>query len=59
MDWIQILSLVFLGAMAVFLFPRAKHMIENSRKAEPGEWMGALLPIMAVVGFVIFLMMVV
>jgi len=57
MDWIQILSLVFLGAMAAFLFPRTKQMLANSRKAAPGEWMGALLPILAVVGFVIFLMM--
>lgn len=57
MDWIEILSLLFLVMMAVVIFPRAKHLISNSRKAESGEWMGALLPILAVVAFVVFLMM--
>ncbi len=57
MDWIQILSALFLGMMAVILFPRVKHALANSRKAQPSEWMGAILPILAVVAFVVFLMM--
>ncbi len=57
MDWMQILSALFLGMMAIIFFPRAKQAMANSRKAESGEWMGAILPILAVVAFVIFLMM--
>jgi len=59
MDWMKIGSALLLGAMILFLWPRAKQMMQNSRKAEPGEWQGVLLPILAVVGFVILLAMIV
>ncbi len=45
--------------MLAFLIPRAKDMFENSRKVEPGEWQGVLLPILVVVGFILFLMWVI
>ena len=57
MDWMKILTVLFLVMMIVVFFPRVKYAIQNSRKAESGEWMGVILPILAVVGFVIFLMM--
>ncbi|MCK5336829.1 MAG: hypothetical protein KAQ67_11735 [Gammaproteobacteria bacterium] len=59
MDWIQITSVLFLVAMAVFLFPRVKHAVANSPKAEKGDWMSIILPIAAVIGFVILLIMMV
>ncbi len=59
MDWMQITSALFLVMMAVFLFPRVKHAVTNSPKAEKGDWMSFILPIIAVIGFVILLIMMV
>ena len=59
MDWMKIGSALLLGAMILFLWPRAKQMMANTRKAEPGEWLGVLLPLLGVVGFVILLIMMV
>ncbi len=55
MDWVKIGSALFLAAMLIYLFPRAKHVIENSRKGSASDWMGFLVPIGAVVLFVILL----
>lgn len=55
MDGIQIASAIFLILMLAFLFPRAKHMFSNSPKAESGDWSAALIPLLAVIGFVILL----
>ena len=59
MDWMKIGSALLLGAMILLLWPRAKQMMSESRKAEAGEWQGVLLPILAVVGFVVLLVMLV
>ncbi|HHH38076.1 MAG TPA: hypothetical protein ENK50_00660 [Sedimenticola sp.] len=59
MDWMKIGSAMLLIAMIIFLWPRAKQMLKESRKAEPGEWMGVVLPILAVAGFVVLLVMLV
>jgi len=59
MDWMQIGSAILLGAMIVFLWPRAKQMLKETRKAEAGEWQSAILPILAVIGFVALLVMLV
>jgi hypothetical protein len=56
MGWIEITSALFLVAMMVFLFPRMKAAVAQSRKAEPGEWMGVVVPLIFVVGFVLLLM---
>jgi hypothetical protein len=55
MDWLKIGSALFLLAMIIFLFPRAKHAIENSPKASLQEWMGYIVPMAAVILFVILL----
>ncbi len=55
MDWMKIMSALFLGAMLVYLLPRAKQMMEASAQAENKDWMGAIIPLIAVVGFVVFL----
>lgn len=55
MDWVQIGSAVFLVAMIVFLFPRARDMLNNSPKAERGDWQGAILPLAGVVAFIALL----
>ncbi|MDH3632980.1 MAG: hypothetical protein OER98_17825 [Gammaproteobacteria bacterium] len=55
MDWLKIGSALFLLAMIIFLFPRAKHAIENSPKGSMQDWMGYILPMAAVILFVILL----
>lgn len=55
MNWMAIGSALLMGMMVVFLWPRAKHMLENSRKAESGEWAGVVIPLVAVIGFVLLL----
>jgi hypothetical protein len=55
MDWLKIGSALFLLAMIIFLFPRAKHAIENSPKGNMQDWMGYIVPMAAVILFVILL----
>ena len=54
-DWTKLLMALFLGAMLLYLLPRAKHMMQNSPKAEKGDWQAVLIPIGFVVLFILFL----
>lgn len=56
MDGMKIASAIFLVLILVFLLPRAKGMLTNSPKAEPGDWQAAIIPLAAVVGFIALLM---
>ncbi len=56
MNWMTIGSALLLGMMVLYLWPRAKQMLLESRKAEPGEWAGVVIPLVAVIGFVLLLM---
>ncbi len=53
--WMKIGSAVLLGMMLIFLYPRMRQMLEESRE-KPTDWGGALLPIGAVVLFILLLM---
>ncbi|MEW7976238.1 MAG: hypothetical protein AB2814_01915 [Candidatus Sedimenticola endophacoides] len=53
--WLQIGAAVVFGMMLFFIYPNAKHWMKNAPKAQQGDWMAALLPLAAVVGFVILL----
>ncbi len=55
MDWMKIGTALLLLMMIIYLFPRAKEMMTHSPKAEPGEWQTAILPILAVILFVMVL----
>jgi len=55
MDWIKIGSALFILAMIIFLFPRAKHAIENSPKGSVKDWMGYILPMAAIALFILVL----
>ena len=55
MDWIQIGSALLMAAMIIYLFPRAKEAVKNSRKGTSQDWMGYIIPMVAVVLFVILL----
>jgi len=54
-NWMKILSAVALGAMIIYLIPRAKAIMEASAQAENKDWKGVLIPLAGVVLFVIFL----
>lgn len=57
--WMKIGWALALGAMLVFLLPRARHMLKNSPKAVDGDWMSVLIPLGLIVGFVVLLIMMV
>jgi len=59
MDWIKIGSALLLGAMLIFIFPRMRHALKHTPKGTSKDWMGYLVPLLAVIGFVIFLVMMV
>lgn len=59
MDWMKILAVVG-GVMMLFvMYPAYKHWSKNSPKAEEGDWQAAILPLAAVVGLVVLLVMMV
>ncbi len=53
--WLQIIVAAILGMMLFRIYPVAKNWMENGPKAEKGDWQAAMLPLAAVVGFVILL----
>ncbi len=55
--WLQIGMAVTVVLMLVFMYPAAKHWMENAPKAQPGDWRAALLPLLLVAGFVVLLVM--
>lgn len=55
MDWLKIGSAVFLIAMIVFMWPRMKHAVTNSPKGSSSDWMGFIVPLAAVIGFIVLL----
>jgi len=57
MDWMDIGYALLLGMIILVLWPRTKQILQETRKAEAGEWMGVILPILAVLGFVVLLAM--
>ena len=59
MDWMKILAAAAAIMMLFFLWPAYKHWSKNSPKAEPGDWQAVALPLLAVVGFVVLLVMMV
>jgi len=59
MDWMKIGSALLLLMMLVFLWPRAKQMMQESPKGGSGDWKAAIIPLLAVIGFVILLVMMV
>lgn len=54
--WLKIGSALLLGIFIIMLLPQAKHMLKHSPDAEPGDWQGFLVPLLAVGGFVALLM---
>ena len=59
MEWVKIISAVLIVGWIIYIWPRAKYWLQNSPKAQKGDWQAAILPLAAVVGFVILLIMLV
>jgi len=55
MDWMKIISAIALVLMLIYLIPKAKMMMQASAEVENKDWKGALIPILFVVLFVVFL----
>jgi len=55
MDWLKIGSALLLIAMIVFMWPRMKHAVANTPKGSMNDWMGFIVPLAAVIGFIILL----
>lgn len=55
MDWMQIVSALALIAFIVILFPSARQMIKNSPKGSSSDWMSFIIPISAVILFILLL----
>jgi hypothetical protein len=59
MDWTKIGTALLLGAMLIFIFPRMREAVKNSPKGTSQDWMGFIIPLAAVIGFVILLIVMV
>ena len=57
MDWLQIGSAALLVGMLVMIFPRVRHAMKNSPKGTTQDWMGYVVPLVAVIAFVTLLIM--
>lgn len=53
--WLKAGSAILLVMMLFFLLPRAKEMLKNSPKGSSQDWMGALIPLLLVAGFIVLL----
>ncbi len=55
MNWLAIGSAALLIGMLFFMWPRMKHAVTNSPKGTMNDWMGYIIPMVAVIGFIILL----
>jgi len=55
MDWIKIGTALLLLGMLLFIFPRMRQAVKNSPKGTAKDWMGYIIPLLAVIGFIILL----
>ena len=55
MDWTLLLQVVLAIAIAVMVVPGALRMARNSPKGSGSDWLGAAMPLIAVLAFVLLL----
>lgn len=55
MDWLKIASAVVLVAMFFYILPSAKRMVKHSPRGNARDWMSFVLPIAAIVVFIVLL----
>ena len=54
MNWVTIGSAALMIGMLVFIYPRMRHAMKNAPKGSTQDWMGFVIPLAGVIGFVIF-----
>lgn len=59
MDWLKIVSALFIVAMMFMLYPSLKHASQNSPKGSKEDWLSAIKPLLFVIIFVIALIILV
>jgi Ni,Fe-hydrogenase I cytochrome b subunit len=57
--WIKVLSAALLVGMLVFIYPRMRNAMQNAPKGTQQDWMGYIIPVLAVAGFIFLLVMLV
>jgi len=57
MDWEKILSAIILGGLILFLYPRMRKEAKDAPKGTADDWKGVLFPLLGVVLFIVFLIM--
>ena len=55
MDWMQIVSALALVVFIVILLPSARAMVNNSPKGTASDWISFIIPIAAVILFIMLL----
>ena len=55
MDWMQIVSALALVVFIVILLPSARAMVKNSPKGTTSDWISFIIPIAAVILFIMLL----
>ena len=55
MDWMKIFAALALVMFIVYLFPRARDMMKNTPKGSSSDWMSFVIPIIAIVLFIMLL----
>ena len=48
-------SVVLVIGMMVFIFPRMRHAVKTAPKGSMDDWMGFIIPMAAIIGFIILL----
>ena len=59
MDWMKIVSALLLVAMMFMIYPSVKNASAISPKAEKGDWISVIKPLVFVIVFIIALIMLV
>lgn len=56
---VKILSAILMVGMLIFIFPRMRAALKNAPKGTSQDWMGFVVPLLAVIGFVVLLILMV
>lgn len=55
MDWLKIGSAALMIGMLIFIYPHMRGAMKNSPKGSMQDWMGYIVPLVAVIAFVFLL----
>ena len=53
--WMKWVTAGLMIMMIIYIFPRAKHMLQNSPKGSSNDWLGFLVIIAVIAGFIVLL----